>query len=72
MKAVLGAGNVDGGPGRTTTMAEPPGEATRNARCVNCGFEAPAGDEWETVEHPPLGTVPACPECGSTDVLGRR
>lgn len=42
---------------------------TRHAKCHGCGFEAPAGgDAWETVDHPPLGTVRRCPECGSTRV----
>jgi predicted Zn-ribbon and HTH transcriptional regulator len=41
------------------------------ARCRNCGFEAPASrDDWARVDHPPLGTLTQCPECGSTDVLG--
>ncbi|MFB6080421.1 MAG: hypothetical protein ABEJ81_05435 [Haloferacaceae archaeon] len=42
-------------------------------RCVNCGFEAPTdSDAWSRVEHPPIGTLTQCPECGSTNVLGRR
>jgi DNA-directed RNA polymerase subunit RPC12/RpoP len=37
-------------------------------RCLACGFEAPPGDEvWESVQHPPLGELTQCPECGSTD-----
>lgn len=41
--------------------------ATR-LRCVPCGFEAPSDDDaWERVDHPPIGTVTRCPECGSTD-----
>lgn len=35
--------------------------------CGNCGFEAPR-EEWGSVEHPTLGTLTQCPECGSTDV----
>lgn len=48
-------------------------EATApNSRCFSCGFEAPMqGDEWDTVSHPPLGTLTQCPECGSTDVRSR-
>lgn len=43
------------------------------AECFDCGFEAPAGgDAWETTDHPPLGTVVRCPECGSTDIHSRR
>ncbi len=42
---------------------------TQRAQCIECGFEAPVGDdEWDAVDHPPLGTVTRCPECGSTDV----
>ncbi len=37
-------------------------------RCLECGFEAPPGsDAWSRVEHPPLGTLTQCPECGSTN-----
>lgn len=46
---------------------------TPKATCFGCGFEAPAGGEaWETAEHPPLGTVVRCPECGSTDIHTQR
>lgn len=46
---------------------------TGAAKCSGCGFEAPADDEaWATAEHPPLGTVVVCPECGSTDVHSGR
>lgn len=42
---------------------------SQRAQCIECGFEAPAGgDAWDAVDHPPLGTVTRCPECGSTDV----
>lgn len=37
-------------------------------RCTNCGFEAPAGDDWVSLTHPPLGTLTQCPECASTNV----
>jgi hypothetical protein len=38
-------------------------------KCIGCGFEAAAGsDAWETVNHPSLGSLTQCPECGSTDV----
>lgn len=40
-------------------------------RCLECGFEAPPGDDaWESVQHPPLGELTQCPECGSTNTLG--
>lgn len=43
------------------------------ARCRNCGFEAPDGSgDWGRIDHPPLGTLTQCPDCGSTDVLGDR
>lgn len=46
---------------------------TGEAKCFGCGFEAPAdGDAWANAEHPPLGTVVQCPECGSTDVHSGR
>ena len=35
-------------------------------RCLTCGFEAQTADAWDTVEHPPLGELTQCPECGST------
>jgi predicted RNA-binding Zn-ribbon protein involved in translation (DUF1610 family) len=47
-------------------------QASSDARCDSCGFEAPsASDEWGTAEHPPLGTVSQCPECGSTNIHTR-
>lgn len=36
-------------------------------RCLQCGFESPDADAWDRVDHPPLGTLKQCPECGSTD-----
>lgn len=40
-------------------------------RCLECGFEAAAGEDvWDSVEHPPLGELTQCPECGSTNTLG--
>jgi predicted RNA-binding Zn-ribbon protein involved in translation (DUF1610 family) len=40
--------------------------------CDNCGFTAPADDDaWRTVDHPPLGKLTQCPECGSTNVHNR-
>jgi predicted RNA-binding Zn-ribbon protein involved in translation (DUF1610 family) len=40
--------------------------------CDACGFTAPVGsDAWESVEHPPVGRLTRCPECGSTDVHNR-
>lgn len=52
-----------------------PEESTRQAQahCVNCGFEAPRGsDTWIQLDHPPLGTVTECPECGSTQIHSDR
>jgi predicted Zn-ribbon and HTH transcriptional regulator len=36
-------------------------------RCLQCGFESPDADAWDRVDHPPLGTLTQCPDCGSTD-----
>jgi len=45
--------------------------AQKRTKCYNCGFEAPVGsDAWETADHPSLGTLTRCPECGSTDTVG--
>ena len=42
--------------------------ATTMTQCLECGFEAPSGaDVWDSVQHPPLGEMTQCPECGSTD-----
>ena len=39
------------------------------AKCHKCGFRAPQGaDEWGSAEHPSLGTLTRCPECGSTNI----
>ncbi|CCQ37578.1 small CPxCG-related zinc finger protein [Natronomonas moolapensis 8.8.11] len=41
-------------------------------RCLQCGFEAsPDDDAWGTIQHPPLGALTQCPECGSTDTMTR-
>jgi len=41
-------------------------------RCLNCGFETPAeSDAWETADHPSLGSLTQCPECGSTNATSR-
>lgn len=43
------------------------------SKCLNCGFDAPAGGpEWDHVVSPPLGRMTRCPECGSTNVLSGR
>jgi predicted RNA-binding Zn-ribbon protein involved in translation (DUF1610 family) len=40
--------------------------------CLNCGFETPAGsDAWETADHPSLGALTQCPDCGSTNTTSR-
>lgn len=45
---------------------------TSTPRCLNCGFEAPHdGGEWSSASVPPLGDLMRCPECGSTNILGR-
>ena len=39
------------------------------AKCYKCGFRAPQGSaEWERADHPSLGSLTKCPECGSTDI----
>lgn len=43
------------------------------SRCLNCGFEAPGGDdEWVRLDVPGLGRMSQCPECKSTDVAVKR
>jgi predicted RNA-binding Zn-ribbon protein involved in translation (DUF1610 family) len=56
-----------------STMSETETDTASNGtlRCSNCGFEAPNGDDWNRVDHPPIGTLTQCPECGSTDIHGR-
>ncbi|MFC6718601.1 hypothetical protein ACFQGT_01380 [Natrialbaceae archaeon GCM10025810] len=47
--------------------------ATDRSRCVNCGFEAPGGDDaWRRLEVPGLGRMTQCPECESTNVITGR
>jgi DNA-directed RNA polymerase subunit RPC12/RpoP len=42
---------------------------TTRLRCIECGFKAVVdSDEWESVDHPTLGSMTACPECGSTNL----
>ncbi|MFC7248984.1 hypothetical protein ACFQJ5_03915 [Halomicroarcula sp. GCM10025324] len=36
--------------------------------CLECGFEAPAGETWNRVTAPPFGLLTQCPECGSTNI----
>jgi predicted Zn-ribbon and HTH transcriptional regulator len=39
------------------------------ARCLQCGFEAPAkSNDWTTVDDPLFGGLTRCPACKSTDV----
>ena len=43
------------------------------SRCLNCGFEAPGGDDvWVRLEVPGLGRMTQCPECQSTNVITGR
>ncbi|WP_312912143.1 hypothetical protein [Natronosalvus caseinilyticus] len=45
----------------------------RHSRCLNCGFEAPGGDDaWVRLEVPGLGRMTQCPECESTNVMTGR
>ncbi len=38
-------------------------------RCFRCGFEADSDSgQWRKIDHPPLGNLTQCPECGSTDI----
>ena len=42
----------------------------KRSRCLNCGFEAPDGDErWVRIEVPKLGRMTQCPDCNSTNVI---
>lgn len=43
------------------------------SRCLNCGFEAPGGDDaWLRIEVPGLGRMTQCPECHSTNIITGR
>ena len=46
-------------------------ENTQEPKCLQCGFEAPRGNDWGAADHPTLGSMTQCPECGSTDVSSR-
>ena len=47
--------------------------AVRESRCLNCGFEAPDGDdEWLRVDVPGLGRMTQCPSCNSTNIITGR
>ncbi len=40
------------------------------SRCLNCGFEAPGGDDaWIRLEVPKLGRMTQCPSCESTNII---
>lgn len=42
----------------------------KRSRCLNCGFEAPDGDEqWIQIDVPKLGRMTQCPNCDSTNVI---
>ncbi|WP_263018194.1 hypothetical protein [Natronobiforma cellulositropha] len=43
------------------------------SRCLNCGFEAPSGDDaWLEVHVPGLGRMTQCPDCNSTNIITGR
>ncbi len=43
------------------------------SRCLNCGFEAPCGDnDWVRIDVPGLGRMTQCPNCNSTNVITGR
>jgi predicted RNA-binding Zn-ribbon protein involved in translation (DUF1610 family) len=45
---------------------------TPTTTCRNCGFAAGNdSDEWGAADHPSLGTLTQCPECGSTNTTTR-
>ncbi len=45
----------------------------RHSRCLNCGFEAPGGDdEWLRLQVPGIGRMTQCPECQSTNIITGR
>ncbi len=47
--------------------------ASEESRCLNCGFEAPGGDDrWNRLEVPGIGRMTQCPDCESTDVITGR
>ncbi|WP_247005547.1 hypothetical protein [Halorientalis litorea] len=53
-------------------MGEETTTRIHRTRCVECGFETPAESEaWESADHPTLGTLTKCPECGSTNTTNR-
>ena len=48
-------------------------QTVAHSRCLNCGFEAPGGDEqWGRVDVPGLGRMTQCPSCDSTNVITKR
>ncbi|MFC4989796.1 MULTISPECIES: hypothetical protein [Saliphagus] len=43
------------------------------SRCLNCGFEAPGGDEqWVRLDLAGIGRLTQCPDCESTNVITGR
>lgn len=49
----------------------PAADTVVELKCLACGFEAPAGEAWTRVDHPPLGSLTQCRECGSTNIHSR-
>jgi transposase len=59
-----------------TVVADEPSRmvtgSTTSTTCRNCGFATRTdSDEWDAADHPSLGTITQCPECGSTDTTTR-
>lgn len=49
-------------------MTSKTGVTAETVQCVSCGFKAASDDEaWKRIDHPPLGSMTQCPECGSTN-----
>ena len=48
-------------------------QTLEHSRCLNCGFEAPGGDDqWRRIDVPGLGRMTQCPSCDSTNIITKR